>query len=82
MPQGKQDIHPEISIVGEDEIPYPVEASVTAESWNNKIKIWSGIFHVDLSIAFPGDNMLIIEYPGAEEDSPLKRELKVTVLEE
>ena len=82
LPQGKQDIHPEIAIVGEDEIPYPVEASVAAESWDNKIKIWTGIFQVDLSIAFPGDNMLIIEYPGAEEDSPLKRELKVIVLQE
>jgi VWFA-related protein len=82
LPQGKQDIHPEISIVGEDEIPYPVEASVAVESWNNKIKIWSGIFHVDLSIAFPGDNMLIIEYPGAEEDSPLRRELQVMILQE
>jgi hypothetical protein len=46
------------------------------------LKIWSVIFQVDLSIAFPGDNMLIIEYPDSEEDSPLKRELKVSVLQE
>jgi len=82
MPQGKQDIKPEIAIMGEDEIPYPVEASIAAESWDDKMKIWSGIFRVDLSIAFPGENMLIIEYPSEEEDSPLRRALKVTVLQE
>jgi hypothetical protein len=77
MPQGKIDISPDMAVVGEDEIPYPVEATVVAESWNNKLKIWSGIFTVDLSIAFPGENILMIEYPNTEEDSPLRRNLKV-----
>jgi hypothetical protein len=82
FPQGKQNIHPEIAIMGEDEIPYPVEALIAAESWDNNNKIWSCIFQVDLSIAFPGENMLIIEYPDADEDSPLKRELKVEILQD
>jgi len=80
MPQGKKDILPEITTLGEDEIPYPVEASLIAESWNDRTRIWSGIFNIDLSIAFPGENMLILEYPDAEKDSPLRRELKVQLL--
>ncbi len=77
MPQGKIDVSPDMAVVGEDEIPYPVEAAVIAESWNDKLKIWSGIFAVDLSIAFPGENTLTIEYPNTEEDSPLRRNLNV-----
>lgn len=82
LPQGKQAISPEITVMGEDEIPYPVEASLIAESWNQKTRIWNGILRVDLSIAFPGDNMLILEYPDAQEDSPLRRELKIQILQE
>ena len=77
MPHGKMDLHPDMAVVGEDEIPYPVEMTVRAESWNDKLKIWSGIFTLDLSIAFPGENTLMIEYPNTEEDSPLRRNLKV-----
>lgn len=71
-----------MAVVGEDEIPYPVEASLVAETWNNKTRIWSGLFNIVLSIAFPGENMLILEYPDAAEDSPLRRQLKVEVLQE
>ena len=81
MPQGKSDLLPEIAIMGEDEIPYPVEATLVTESWNQKNRIWSGIFSMDLSIAFPGENMLILEYQGAEEDSALRRELKVNIVQ-
>jgi hypothetical protein len=82
LPQGKMDLLPDMAVVGEDEIPYPVETSLIAESWNQKTKIWSGIFNMDLSIAFPGENMLILEYPDAQEDSPLRRELRVDIIQE
>jgi hypothetical protein len=81
-PQGKQDSKPEIAIMGEDEIPYPVEASVAAESWNPRTQIWSGIFSIDLSIAFPGENLLILEYPDADEDSALRRVVRVNIDQE
>jgi hypothetical protein len=81
FPQGNQGIQPEIAVMGEDEIPYPVEASLVAESWNPKTQIWNGLFSIDLSIAFPGENMLIIEYPDNDEDSPLRRELRVNILQ-
>jgi hypothetical protein len=82
MPQGKLDLTPDMAVVGEDEIPYPVEARMVAESWSNKLKIWSGVFSIDLSIAFPGENTLMIEYPDTEEDSPLRRDLKVLMQQE
>jgi hypothetical protein len=82
FPQGHQDTQPEFAVMGEDEIPYPVETSLVAESWNQKTQIWSGIYRMDLSIAFPGDNMLILEYPNAEEDSPLRREMRVSITQE
>ena len=82
MPQGKPDISPEFAVVGEDEIPYPVETSLVDDSWNPRTQIWSGIFSMDLSIAFPGENMLILEYPDTEEDSPLRRELRVNIVQE
>jgi len=81
FPQGKKDVLPDMFLMGEDEIPYPVETSLVAEYWNEKNKIWSGLYSTDFSICIPGKNSLIIEFPNATEDSLMKRQLNMTIIQ-
>jgi VWFA-related protein len=80
LPQGKKEIHPEFFVKGEDNLLHPISGEVAAESWNEKSKVWSAIFKLDLSSGALGDNSLHVEISVSEGGAVLNKELKLTVL--
>ena len=80
LPQEKKEIHPEFFVKGEDSLLHPISGEVAAESWNEKSKVWSAIFKLDLSSAALGDNSLYVEIYISEESAVLSKELKLTML--
>ena len=63
LPQGKAEIQPEFSVLGENNISESIQGELIAESWNRGLKVWAGIFKLNLSTMSPGDNTLKIEIP-------------------
>ena len=67
-------------ILGEDNQIKKLPDELLAESYNEGTKVWNAIFFIDISPAQIGSNTLILEIPGAEEDSVLNRQASLTVI--
>lgn len=80
LPQGKVKVSPEFTVSREGGILQRIPAELIAETWNKKSKILSGIFNLDLSIAFPGEYMFRVEIPVSEEGPILTKEVKLIKL--
>lgn len=78
LPQGKEKIDPAFKVVIRKEIEQPVPAELIAESWDKKVKVWSGIFNLDLRTVFPGDYPLKIDIATSEKGPVLSKQVKLT----
>jgi hypothetical protein len=67
IPDGEKDFQGEFFLMGEDQKVHPLQKDRIVTSWNEKTKIWSGIFFIDISAGSTGHNTLFVEIPGRQE---------------
>ncbi len=67
FPDGKKDFPGDFFLIGEDQKVNPLSGELIVSSWNDKTKIWSVIFFIDISAGSAGLNNLYVEIPGREE---------------
>jgi VWFA-related protein len=80
FPGGEKDFRGEFFLIGEDRRVFPLSGEEIVSSWNEKTKIWSGIFFIDISAGSPGLNTLYIEIPGKEEGTFESARMDLTIL--
>lgn len=79
LPQGEQGATPQFFLVGEDRQVHPLSGELLVKSWIKKIKIWSGIFFIDIHRGSLGENSLYIELPGTKEGDVLSKKVDLTI---
>ena len=77
LPKRKVEIHPEFQAIQEDLPSVSIPCELVAETWDKKLKIWSGIFKLDTWGMFGGESTLKVEIPISEEGDFLKTEVKL-----
>jgi len=80
LPQGRMKVQPKFQ-VSEDGLSQVIHGELTAESWNDRSNVWSGIFNLDLSSLSPGDYTLKVKLPVYEEGPILDKDMKLTILD-
>ena len=80
LPKGKIEIQPEFIVAGKDNLSNRIQGELIAESWNNRSKVWSGIFKLNLDTVNVGESTLKIEVPISEERAVISNEVKLTKL--
>lgn len=80
LPQGKNEIQPEFLVSKEDSPSYSIPGELVAESWNEKSKVWSGIFKLDIRNLSAGDNSLEVKILAYGKDSVISREVELTLI--
>lgn len=66
-PGGEKDSPINFYLLGDDQNVKPLSGEPIVTSWDDKTKIWSGIYFLDISAGSPGPNTLYVEIPGSEE---------------
>jgi VWFA-related protein len=79
-PDRINDFPAEFFLMGEDRKVFPLSGEPIVTSWNEKTKIWSGIFFIDISAGSPGSNTLYVETPGKEEGTFNSVSVDLTIL--
>lgn len=79
-PDGKKDFPADFFLIGEDRKVNPLSGELIVTSWNDKTKIWSGIFFLDISAGSTGLNNLYVEIPGREEGTFKSTSVSLTLL--
>jgi len=79
LPQGRMKVQPNFQ-VSEDGLSQMIPGELTAESWNENSKVWSGIFNLNLKKVTFGDYALKVEIPVSEETPALSKEVKLIKL--
>jgi hypothetical protein len=51
-----------------------------SEFWNDKLKVWSSIFKLELDQGTLGENSLYVEIPESEEGALLSKKMKLTII--
>lgn len=72
-------VQPHFSVSG-DGLSQVIPGELTAESWNKRSNVWSGIFNLDLSGLPPGDYILKASLPVYDEGPVLCKELNLIKL--
>jgi VWFA-related protein len=80
FPDGKKDFPADFFLIGEDQKVHPLSGELIVTSWNDKTKIWSGIFFIDISAGSTGENNLYVEIPGKEDGTFLSKDVSLTIL--
>ena len=80
LPRGKPKMPPEFLLLGEDRNLRPVPQALVSECWNEKLKVWSSIFKLDLDQGVLGEGSLYVEFPESEEGAVLSKEMKLTII--
>jgi VWFA-related protein len=80
LPYGKPKIQPEFLLLGEDKRLRPLPKVLLAEFWDEKLKVWSSMFKLDLDQGILGESSLYVEIPKTEEGSVLSKEMKLTII--
>jgi VWFA-related protein len=79
-PHGKPESRPVFSVFGESRIPQNIKGELVGEDWNEKSRVWSGIFFLDLRSVPPGDYKLKIDLSSSKEGIDLSQEVNLTKL--
>jgi hypothetical protein len=79
-PRGKPEVSPKFVVSGEGRLTQRIPAELVAEEWNNKSKVWSGLFDLQLRNLIFGEYTLTVEIPDSEEGEALRREVRLTKL--
>jgi len=80
LPRGKPKIQPEFLLLGEDKRLRPLPKVLLSEFWDEKLKVWSSMFKLDLDQGILGESSLYVEIPETEEGSVLSKEMKLTII--
>jgi VWFA-related protein len=80
FPDGTKGFPGDFFLVGEDRNVKPLSGELVVTSWNDKNKIWSGIFFIDISGGSPGSNTLYVEIPGRAEGSFYGTSVSLSIL--
>ena len=80
FPDGKKDFPGDFFLIGEDQKVNPLSGELIVTSWNDKTRIWSGIFFIDISAGSTGRNNLYVEIPGREEGAFKSIGVSLTIL--
>ncbi len=80
LPHGKTKMQPEFLLLGEDRSLRALPKVLLSEFWNEKLKVWSSIFKLDLDRGTLGENSLYVEIPESEEGAVLSKEMKLTII--
>lgn len=70
---------PMFSIKGEDGVWRTIRTELKAGSWDQKTKIWSGVFELDISGAVIGDNTLSVEVPSSAQGFHSVKQMKLRI---
>jgi VWFA-related protein len=79
-PDGQKDSPADFFLIGEDRKVKPLSGELIVTSWNDKTKIWNGIFFLDISAGSTGLNNLIVEIPGREEGTFTSTSVSLIIL--
>lgn len=78
LPKKKIEIQPEFEVSGQGIKAKRLEGELVAESWNEKFRVWGGIFKLEAKALQGEDILLKIKIPVSEEDLVLSKEVKLT----
>ncbi|TET72081.1 MAG: VWA domain-containing protein [Candidatus Aminicenantes bacterium] len=80
LPHGKTKMQPEFLLLGEDRSLRALPKVLLSEFWNEKLKVWSSIFKLELDQGTLGENSLYVEIPESEEGALLSKKMKLTII--
>ncbi len=80
LPHGKTKMQPEFLLLGEDRSLRALPKVLLSEFWNEKLRVWSSIFKLELDLGTLGENSLYVEIPESEEGALLSKEMKLTIM--
>ncbi|MEE9390674.1 MAG: VWA domain-containing protein [Candidatus Aminicenantaceae bacterium] len=80
LPHGKTKMQPEFLLLGEDKSLRALPKVLLSEFWNEKLRVWSSIFKLELDQGALGENSLYVEIPESEEEAVLSKKMKLTII--
>jgi VWFA-related protein len=80
LPKGKIEVHPQFLAVKNEGAAQQIHGEMLAENWNGKIKVWSGLFHLDLKNIISGGHTVKVEIPVSDSGPVLNKEMKLIML--
>ena len=80
LPHGKTKMQPEFLLLGEDRSLRALPKVLLSEFWNEKLRVWSSIFKLELDQGTLGENSLYVEITESEEGALLSKEMKLTII--
>lgn len=80
LPKGKIKVHPQFLAVENEGAAQQIHGEMLAGTWNGKLKIWSGLFHLDLKNIISGDHTVKVEIPVSDSGPVLSKEMKLIML--
>ncbi len=80
LPKGKIEVHPQFLAVKNEGAAQQIHGEMLAENWNRKLKVWSGLFHLDLKNIISGGHTMKVEIPISDSGPVLRKEIKLIKL--
>jgi VWFA-related protein len=79
-PGGQKELLPEFELKDGGGSIHMLEGKPVVEYWDSKQRIWSALFSFDLGQCSPGDGVLIVSLPDADDQTGSIREFKISIL--
>ena len=79
LPKEEVLVEPQFSFYQEENETAKLAGEIVDKYWNEKAKIWSGVFNLNTSSLRPGDYLLMIEVPISGLNFKLKREIEIKI---
>jgi len=79
LPKEEVLIKPQFSFYQEEKEMAKLSGEMVDKYWNERAKIWSGVFYLDISSMLPGDYLLDIKIPVSNLDIELKKEIELEI---
>ena len=73
-------VEPEFKVSGKGKIAQEIHGELVAEDWNEKSRVWSGIFVLDLGPVIFGQYSLHLKISVTEDSPPLVKNLNLIKL--
>ena len=80
LPKGKIEVHPQFFAVRNEGAAQQIHGEMLAGTWNGKLKVWSGLFHLDLKNIISGDHTVKVEITVSDSGPVLSKEMKLIKL--
>ena len=80
LPKGEIEVNPQFLAVKNDGAIQQIYGEMLAGDWNRKLKVWSGLFHLDMKNIISGDHTMRVEIPMSASDPVLSKEMRLIML--